>query len=76
MEASIAMELFELKKAILTSGLKQTYISRVIGLDHVLFSKKLNGYLPFSPAEKTQLLKILKKINSLQLRPTIESKGQ
>ena len=55
------MELFELKKAILKSGLKQTYISRVMGINDVLFSKKLNGYLPFLPEEKTQLLKIIKK---------------
>jgi hypothetical protein len=60
MEEDKIMELFELKKAILVSGLKQTYISRVMGINHVLFSKKLNGYLPFLPEEKTQLLKIIK----------------
>jgi len=56
---------YDLKEAIIKSGLKQTYISKVMGIDHVLFSKKLNGYLQFSPEEKTQLLKIIKKTNSL-----------
>jgi hypothetical protein len=57
------MELFELKKAIMRSGLKQTFISGIMGINHVMFSKKLNGYLPFSPEEKTQLLKIIKNEN-------------
>jgi hypothetical protein len=52
---------FELKRAILESGLKQTFIAGKVGLDPVLFSKKVNGYRPMTQAEKEQLAEILGK---------------
>lgn len=52
---------FELKRAILKSGLKQTFIARTMGLDPNLFSKKLNGYRPMTQNEKEKLAKFLGK---------------
>jgi len=52
---------FELKRAILESGLKQIFIARKLGLDPALLSKKLNGYRPITQTEKKQLAEILKR---------------
>jgi hypothetical protein len=52
---------FALKRAILESGLKQTFIARKVGLDPTLFSKKINRYRPMTQKEKEKLAKILGK---------------
>lgn len=53
------MILFEAKKAILGSGLKQTHIARVMGLSPNTLSKKLHGYLRMTKAEKQLLAEVL-----------------
>lgn len=55
------MILFELKKAILESGLKQTFIARQLGIDETTLSKKIHGYLPILDKEKKPLAEILGK---------------
>jgi transcriptional regulator with XRE-family HTH domain len=52
---------FELNRVILESGLKKAFVARKVGLDPNLFSKKLNGYLSITQAEKKQLAEILGK---------------
>lgn len=47
----------QLKNVILKSGLKQRYIAEQIKIDHVTFSKKLNGYLHFTKDEKAAIAK-------------------
>ena len=49
-----------LKGAILQSGLKQTHIARLMGVDPTTLSKKIHGYIDTTEDEKTRLSEILK----------------
>ena len=60
------MILFELKRQILTSGLKQTHIARAIGLEPTILSKKINGHLGITEDEKLAISKVLgRKVKDL-----------
>lgn len=66
------MILFQLKRAILESGLKQAFIARQIGLDDTTLSKKLHGYRPMTDNEKRSIAKLLRK-NVCDLFPQLDS---
>ena len=51
---------FELKKAILESGLKQGFIARKAGIEQTIFSKKINGHTPMTKAEKSRVAQVLR----------------
>jgi plasmid maintenance system antidote protein VapI len=55
------MTLFELKKAILDSGFKQTYLASLIGIDQTLFSKAIHGHRTLSENQKVRLAQFLRK---------------
>ena len=69
----VNMILFELKKAILEKGLKQTFIARQLGIDETTLSKKIHGYLPIFDQEKKDLAVILgKDVDDLFVAPIPE----
>ena len=51
---------FELKKAILESGLKQGFIARKVGIEQTIFSKKINGHIPMTKPEKSRVAQVLR----------------
>ena len=53
------MIFFEVHKTIAEKGLKKIFIARELGLDPTVLSKKLNGYIPMSEAEKMRIAQIL-----------------
>lgn len=50
---------FGLKKAILESGLKQSFIAQKVGIDQTTLSKKINGHIRFEDKEKIRIAKVL-----------------
>ena len=50
---------FELKRAILNSGLKQDYIARRLNLQPTVFSKKIHGWIKITKDEKNGLSRLL-----------------
>lgn len=50
---------FKVKKIILESGLKQSYIAQQLGIDQGQLSKKIYGHMMFSESERARLAEIL-----------------
>jgi hypothetical protein len=53
------MILFDLKKAIIKSGLKQGYIARQAGIEETRLSKAIHGHRPLSKNDEKNLAKAL-----------------